>query len=59
LNLALVTDVDFVLQDEGQKLFVCEPVGRGFLESDGQRVAQSGQSQIMEEGLELVHGSSW
>jgi hypothetical protein len=42
--LALVADVDLVLEDEGQKLFRGEAVGGRFLESDRQRLAQPGQS---------------
>ena len=51
----LLADVDLVLEREGQKLFVGEPVGERLLEADGQGLAQAGEAQIMEQSLELVH----
>jgi len=59
LDLSLLPDVDLVLQDEGQKLFGCESIGRGFLQPHRQRLAQSGESELMQELMEFVHGSIW
>lgn len=59
LDLALLADVDFVLQDEGQKLFGREPIGRGFLQPHGQGLTQPGEPELMQELMELVHGSIW
>jgi len=54
-----VAHVDLVLADKGHKLFRSETVGGRFRESDRGRIVQPGQSQFREEGVELVHGSSW
>lgn len=58
LDLALMADVDLVLQDEGQKLLVAELVGGGLLEPDRQGLAQPGEMKLPQERLGLVHGSS-
>ena len=55
LNLALPADVDLVLEREGQKLLVGEPVGERLLEPDREGLVQAGQTQFMEQCLELVH----
>ena len=43
LDLALLADVDIVLEGEGQKLLVREPVGERLLEAHGQGLAQAGE----------------
>jgi hypothetical protein len=44
--LALRSDIEFVLQDEFQKLGVAQTVGGGFLEPDAQGLAQAGKAKF-------------
>jgi len=46
-ELALLPDMDLVLQDEFQKLGVTEPVGGGFLKPDAQGLAQAGEAEFL------------
>jgi hypothetical protein len=58
-QLTLLPDVEFVLQDEFQKLGVAQTVGGGFLEPDAQGLAQAGEAEFFQGGLEAgsVHGA--
>jgi len=47
-SLALLPDMDLVLQDEFQKLGVTEPVGGGFLKPDAQGLAQAGEAEFFQ-----------
>ena len=55
LNLALVPDVNLILERESQKLLVSKTVGERLLETDREGLVQAGETQIMEQSLELVH----
>ena len=45
-HLTLLPDVEFVLEDEFQKLGVTETIGGGFLEPDAQGLAQAGEAEL-------------
>ena len=57
-HLALLADIEFVLQDEFQKLGVAQTVGGGFLKPDAQSLAQTGETEFFQGGFEAgsVHG---
>ena len=60
----VLPDVEFVLQDEFQKLGVTKPVGGGFLEPDAEGLAQAGEAEFFQGGFEAgsIHGAvagSW
>lgn len=50
---ALGAQVEFVLQDERQKLGVREPAGGGFLQAHVERGRQAGKPQLLEGQCEL------
>ena len=53
LEVALLADVELVLEDELEKLGVSEAIGRGLLEADGQIGAEPGEAQLSEGGVDL------
>jgi hypothetical protein len=54
-DFALFADVDLVVEDQLQELAMREPVGRGFLEPDGEGLAEAREAQLLEGDIE-VHG---
>src|SRR5271168_2612169 len=50
---ALFPHVEFVVQDEFEELGMGEPVGSSLLEAHGKGLAQSGQTQLFEDGVEV------
>ena len=55
--MSLVTDVEFVLEDEFQELGVGELVGGSFLQSGRQALAKAGETELLE-GVKQS-GVSW
>ena len=63
-QLALLPDVEFILEDEFQKLGMAQTIGGGFLEPDAQGLAQAGETELFQGGFEVggIHGDmagSW
>src|SRR5271166_4675810 len=59
---ALVTYVDFVLQEEFEELGIGESIGFGFLQAQFQAVKQSGKMQVLDVLFESVShhfGMGW
>jgi hypothetical protein len=53
LEVALLADVELVLEDELEELGVAEAIGGGLLEADGQIGAEAGKAQLAEGGVDL------
>jgi len=43
----LLADVEFVLEDQFEELAVAQAIGGGFLQPNGQALAQTGQAQLL------------
>jgi len=53
----VVTDGDFILEDEFEELQMAQAAGLGFLQADIERGGQAGEPQLAKGGAEVVvHG---
>jgi hypothetical protein len=52
-DLALLADVELVLQDQFEELAVGEPVRGGFLQPQRERLGECRQPQLLEDGIEV------
>ena len=54
-HLPLLPDVELVLADEFEELSMAQTIGGGFLQAHVQRLAQAGEAELFQCGLEGIH----